>query len=50
MNNLQTGQFIKQLRKEQGMTQRKLAEKLNISEKTLSKWETGNGLPDPGIM
>lgn len=50
MNNLQTGQFIKQLRKEQGMTQRKLAEKLNISEKTVSKWETGNGLPDTGIM
>lgn len=50
MNNLQTGQFIKQLRKEKGMTQRELAEKLNVSEKTVSKWETGNGLPDTGIM
>ena len=50
MDQMLTGQFIKTMRKERGLTQRELAEELNISEKTVSKWETGNGLPDVGIM
>ena len=50
MDQLLTGQFIKALRKERGLTQKELAEKLNVSEKTVSKWETGNGLPDVGLM
>lgn len=50
MNQSKTGQFIKAIRKERGLTQRELAERLNISEKTVSKWETGNGLPEVGLM
>ncbi|MBR5468193.1 MAG: helix-turn-helix domain-containing protein [Firmicutes bacterium] len=41
-----TGNIIKQLRTKKNYTQKQLAEKLNISEKTISKWETNRGLPD----
>lgn len=44
------GNFITQCRKEKQLTQSQLAEKLNISNKTISKWETGNGMPDSSIM
>ena len=50
MDQIKTGQFIKTCRKEKGLTQREVAEKLNISEKTVSKWETGNGLPEVSLM
>ena len=50
MDQVRIGQFIKTCRKEEGLTQREVAEKLNISEKTVSKWETGNGLPEVGLM
>ena len=50
MDQVKTGQFIKAIRKEKNLTQREVAEKLNISEKTVSKWETGNGLPEVGLM
>ncbi|MCH5147212.1 MAG: helix-turn-helix domain-containing protein [Clostridiales bacterium] len=50
MDQVKTGQFIKACRKEKALTQREVAEKLNISEKTISKWETGNGLPEVGLM
>ena len=40
------GEFIAKLRKEQGMTQRELAEKLFVSDKAVSKWERGQSLPD----
>ena len=50
MDQVKTGQFIKACRKEKNLTQREVAEKLNISEKTVSKWETGNGLPEVGLM
>ncbi|MDE7084364.1 MAG: helix-turn-helix domain-containing protein [Clostridia bacterium] len=50
MNQIETGKFIKTARKEKSLTQRELAEKLNISEKTVSKWETGNGLPEVSLM
>ena len=50
MDQVKTGRFIKALRKENNLTQREVAEKLNISEKTVSKWETGNGLPEVGLM
>lgn len=42
------GPFIASIRKEKGMTQAELAEKLNLSDKTISKWERGKGLPDIG--
>ena len=50
MNQVKTGQFIKTMRKEKNFTQREIAERLNISEKTVSKWETGNGLPEVSLM
>ena len=40
------GNIITQLRKKSGMTQQSLAEKLNVSDKTVSKWENGQGYPD----
>lgn len=40
------GALIAQIRKEKGLTQKELAEKLHISDKTVSKWETGRGAPD----
>ena len=46
MDNIQTGKLIAKLRKEQGLTQQQLAEKLNLSNKTISKWESGAGSPD----
>ena len=50
MDQVKIGQFIKAIRKDKNLTQREVAEKLNISEKTVSKWETGNGLPEVGLM
>ena len=46
MDYQKVGNFIKSLRNEKGMTQKELAQNLSISDKTVSKWETGNGLPD----
>lgn len=46
MNQYVTGAMIKRLREKRNMTQSQLAEKLNVSDKTVSKWETGNGYPD----
>ena len=45
MDQLKIGKFIAEMRKEQSYTQRQLADILGISDKTISKWETGNGLP-----
>lgn len=50
MDQVKIGSFIKAMRKEQGLTQHELAEKLYISDKTVSKWETGNGMPDVTLM
>jgi len=50
MNQIKTGKFIAQMRKEKGMTQRQLADELLISDKTVSKWETGKGMPDVSLM
>ena len=50
MDQVKTGKFIQKMRKEQQLTQRQIADKLNISDKTVSKWETGNGLPEGGLM
>ena len=44
------GLFIKKLRKEKGLTQSELAEKLNISFQAVSKWENGETLPDTAIL
>ena len=45
-----TGKTIKELREKRSFTQKELAEKINVSDKTISKWETGKGLPDIGII
>lgn len=46
MDNLQTGKLIQELRKQKGLTQQQLADMLNLSNKTISKWESGSGSPD----
>lgn len=50
MDQIKIGKFIASCRKEQGMTQAILAEKLGISDRAVSKWETGKSMPDSGIM
>ena len=50
MDQIKTGKFIASLRKEQGLTQAVLAEKLGITDRAVSKWETGKCLPDAAIM
>ena len=45
-----TGNTIRTLRIKHGITQKELAEKLNVSDKTISKWETEKGLPDISIV
>ncbi len=50
MDTLKIGQYIQHLRKSAGMTQKELAEKLNISFQAVSKWENGDTLPDTGIL
>lgn len=46
MDQIQIGKFIAQCRKEKGFTQQELADKIGCSDKTISKWENGRGLPD----
>ena len=46
MNPKVTGQFIAQLRKDRGWTQKQLAQQLQITDKAVSRWETGKGYPD----
>lgn len=50
MDQVKIGNFIAQCRKEKNMTQKQLAEVLGISDKAISKWETGRGLPEAGCM
>lgn len=50
MNNKKTGQFISAIRKELGYSQKDLAEKLNITDKAVSKWETGRSAPDVSML
>ena len=50
MNSYVTGAAIKGLREARGLTQAQLAGKLDVSDKTVSKWETGRGLPDITLM
>lgn len=50
MDQIKIGKFIAACRKEQGMTQIALAEKLGISDRAVSKWENGKSLPDSSIM
>ena len=50
MDQLKIGKFIAECRKQNGLTQMQLAEKLNITDRAISKWENGKSLPDSSIM
>ena len=50
MENAKTGIFIRQLRKERGMTQKDLAAALGVTDKAVSKWELGTSLPDVALL
>ena len=50
MDTKKIGQFLKFLRRENGFTQEELAEKLNVSSRTVSRWETGANMPDLSIL
>ncbi len=50
MNQSNIGLFIQTLRKEKGLTQRELADRLGISDKAVSKWETARSMPDTSLL
>ena len=50
MDQIKTGSFLKELRKEKKLTQEKLAETLGVSNRTVSRWETGTNMPDIGML
>lgn len=50
MDQVKIGLFLKELRKEKNLTQEALAEQLNVSNRTVSRWETGCNMPDIGIL
>ena len=50
MDSYVTGAVIRQLREARGLTQAELAGKIDVSSKTVSKWETGKGLPDISLL
>lgn len=50
MNQIKIGQFLKELRKEKGLTQEQFAEKFNLSRRTVSRWENGNNMPDLDML
>ena len=50
MDQIKTGKFIAEERKAKKYTQRELADKLSISDKTISKWERGNGFPEVSLL
>lgn len=50
MNQVKTGQFLKDLRKEKGVTQEQLAEVLGVSNRSISRWENGVNMPDLDLL
>ena len=50
MDQIKIGVFLKELRKAKGLTQEQLAEVLNVSSRTVSRWETGSNMPDISIL
>ena len=50
MNQIKIGEFLKELRKERGLTQEQLAEQFDVSRRSVSRWETGSNLPDVDIL
>ena len=50
MDQRKIGEFLKELRKEKNLTQEQLAEQLNVSNRSVSRWETGRNMPDIGLL
>lgn len=50
IDNERFGQFLSDLRKEKSMTQKELADRLFVSDKTVSKWERGNSMPNVTLL
>lgn len=50
MDQLKIGAFLKELRKEKNITQEQLADEMNVSRRTVSRWETGSNMPDLDIL
>ena len=50
MDLVKIGECLRDLRKEKGLTQEQLAEKLNVSRRTVSRWETGSNTPDLDVL
>ena len=50
MDQQKIGEFLKTLRKDKKLTQEELADKMNVSRRTVSRWETGSNLPDLSIL
>lgn len=50
MDQKKIGYFLKELRKAKNLTQEQLAEKLNVSGRTVSRWETGHNMPDISLL
>ena len=50
MNHIKIGEFLRELRKEKGLTQEQLAEQFNVSRRSVSRWETGNNMPDLSML
>ncbi len=50
MNQEKIGMFLKSLRKEKGLTQEQFAEVFNVSNRTVSRWENGNNMPDLDVL
>ena len=50
LNQEKTGRFMAEMRRQQNLTQRQLAEQIGVSDKTVSKWETGRSMPDNAIL
>ena len=50
MDQKKIGVFLKELRKEKGLTQERLSEQFNVSSRTVSRWENGNNMPDLDIL
>ncbi len=50
MDQIKTGRFLQQLRKEKGLTQEQFAERFGVARRTVSRWETGSNMPDISLL
>ena len=50
MDQVKTGAFLKELRKQKGLTQEQVAEMVHVSNRTVSRWENGYNLPDLDVL